>query len=154
MPPKNKGKKAKKGDDNFWCVNVQDGAFRFHLIIDREKAGDTPKPNDTLAANVVGSDDDATPADKPRASGFSTFATAGLMDEIPDDDEGGGGGGLMVSMFCSPCILYSLQLSWNSLSSSHPTQRQSQRRTRSRRQKISMKPTIIVIQLTLRSKHP
>jgi hypothetical protein len=73
------------------------------FIFSRDKAGDTIEPNKSLTANVAGSDDDVTHAHKPIASGFSAFATAGLMDEIPDDDDGGGGG-LMVSTFRYPWI--------------------------------------------------
>ncbi|KAF9526273.1 hypothetical protein CPB83DRAFT_770518 [Crepidotus variabilis] len=75
MPPKNKGKKGKKNDDDFW-----------------DKAGETAAPAQLSAAP----DNDDEHIEKPSSSGFSAFATAGLMDEIPDDgDEGAGGGGLM-----------------------------------------------------------
>jgi hypothetical protein len=69
----------------------------FHFIIYR--AGHTIEPNKSLAENAAGSDDDATPAHKAIASGFSAFASERLLDDIPDEDDGaGGGGGLMVSI--------------------------------------------------------
>ncbi|KAF8966419.1 hypothetical protein BDZ97DRAFT_1903742 [Flammula alnicola] len=78
MAPKTKGKKGKKGDDDFW-----------------DKAGETVEPNNSLASNGVALDDDVPFTTKPKAAGFSAFASAGLMDDIPVDDEEGGGGGLM-----------------------------------------------------------
>ncbi|KAF4616123.1 hypothetical protein D9613_011481 [Agrocybe pediades] len=76
MAPKNKGKKGKKGDDDFW-----------------DKAGEDVAPNPLAADAPV--DDDDVPMRKPKAAGFSAFADAGLMDEIPDEEDGAGGGGLM-----------------------------------------------------------
>lgn len=76
--------------------------FLSHLINYRETAGDSVDPNESLAA---GSSDNITHAHKPTA-----FATAGLVDEIPDDDDGGGGG-LMVRMFSSLVHLLLLQSS-------------------------------------------
>lgn len=62
----------------------------------REKLGDsTIKPNKSLDANAAEVGDDATSSLNPKAS---AFATAGLIDEIPEDDHGEGGG-LMVIMF-------------------------------------------------------
>ncbi len=62
--------------------------------------GDT-EPNKDFIGSVSSQDEDHPSASQTKTSGFSAFAAAGLMDEIPDDDDadGGGGGGLMVSMF-------------------------------------------------------
>lgn len=95
MPPKNKGKKGKKGDDDFWyvqhtsCPSISDFA--------RDNAGESVPPN-LSAPNDGGSDGEDFFAKKPKA-GFSAFASAGLMDEIvaEDDDDGGG---LMVRFIC------------------------------------------------------
>ncbi|KAJ7590596.1 hypothetical protein C8J56DRAFT_1013560 [Mycena floridula] len=76
MPPKNKGKKGKKGDDDFW-----------------DKAGESIPGISNLAAAVDASDDDARPGTKPKAS-FSAFAALGADDgagaaEEEEEDFGG-----------------------------------------------------------------
>ena len=100
MPPKNKGKKAKKGDDDFWYVQHQS----FSSISDfvRDNAGESVPPN-ISEPNGGGSDEEDFLAKKPKA-GFSAFASAGLMDEIvaEDDDDGGG---LMVRFISMAYIL-------------------------------------------------
>ncbi|PPQ81088.1 hypothetical protein CVT25_014551 [Psilocybe cyanescens] len=70
MAPKGKGKKGKKGDDDFW-----------------DKAGEAIEPNKVALGDVA---DEDTFVPKPKASGFSAFSATGLMDDIPtqDDDEG------------------------------------------------------------------
>lgn len=95
MPPKNKGKKAKKGDDDFWYVQHESGSSISDFA--RDNAGETVPPN-LSAPNGGGSDEEDLFAKKPKA-GFSAFASAGLMDEITaeDDDDGGG---LMVRFIC------------------------------------------------------
>ncbi|KAF8803929.1 hypothetical protein BYT27DRAFT_7259912 [Phlegmacium glaucopus] len=79
MPPKNKGKKGKKGDDDFW-----------------DNAGETVAPN-LSSPNGGGSDGEDVFA-KPKKSEFSAFASAGLMDDIAVEDDDDGGGGLMSLM--------------------------------------------------------
>ncbi|KIM45784.1 hypothetical protein M413DRAFT_440821 [Hebeloma cylindrosporum] len=78
MPPKNKGKKGKKGDDDFW-----------------DKAGESVEPNKLAVDDANGTDnvDDAF-TKKPRASGFSAFSSISLLEDTPvgDDDEGDDGG--------------------------------------------------------------
>jgi translation initiation factor 5B len=96
MPPKNKGKKAKKGDDDFWyvqhesCSSISDFA--------RDNAGETITPN-LSAPNGGGSDGEDFMAKKPKA-GFSAFASADLMDEMAAEDDDDDGGGLMVRFIC------------------------------------------------------
>ncbi|KAF8898156.1 hypothetical protein CPB84DRAFT_1167176 [Gymnopilus junonius] len=80
MAPKNKGKKVKKGDDDYW-----------------EKAGEDIEPNKPLVEDA--GDDDDVFAKKPKSSGFSAFANAGLLvDDVPEEDDTAGGGGLMSLM--------------------------------------------------------
>ncbi|KAJ3507292.1 hypothetical protein NLJ89_g6387 [Agrocybe chaxingu] len=70
MAPKNKGKKGKKGDDDFW-----------------DKAGEAVAPNENHADAANGSEDENVFAKKPKATGFSALE----MDETPVGDEDGGG---------------------------------------------------------------
>ncbi|KAF9057320.1 hypothetical protein BJ165DRAFT_1520712 [Panaeolus papilionaceus] len=78
MPPKNKGKKGKKGNDDW-------------------NDADTAAPS-LVSAAANGSDDEGvTFAKKPKASGFAALAAVDDFIEptFDNDDEGGGGGGLM-----------------------------------------------------------
>ena len=95
MPPKNKGKKAKKGDDDFWYV--QHGSRSSISDLARDNAGETVQPN-LSAPNGGGSDGEDSFAKKSKA-GFSAFASAGLVDEIAAEDDDGGG--LMVRFICT-----------------------------------------------------
>ena len=94
MPPKNKGKKGKKGDDDFWyvqhesCSSISDFA--------RDNAGESVPPN--LSAINGGGEDEDLFEKKPKA-GFSAFASAGLTDEMVADEDDDGGG-LMVGFIC------------------------------------------------------
>ena len=94
MPPKNKGKKAKKGDDDFWYVQHESGSSISNFS--RDNAGESVTPSLSAPADGGGSEGEDLFAKKPKA-GFSAFASAGLMDEITaeDDDDGGG---LMVNL--------------------------------------------------------
>ncbi|KAH9483008.1 Eukaryotic translation initiation factor 5B [Psilocybe cubensis] len=79
MAPKGKGKKGKKGDDDFW-----------------DKAGEAIAPNNTSHGDAA--DDDAF-SSKPKKTGFSAFSAVGLVDDIPgEDDDDGPAGGLMSLM--------------------------------------------------------
>jgi translation initiation factor 5B len=93
MPPKNKGKKGKKGDDDFWYV--QHGSCSSISDFARDNAGETVPPN-ISEANGGGSDGEDLFEKKPKA-GFSALASADLMDEIAAEDDGGG---LMVRFIC------------------------------------------------------
>lgn len=78
----------------------------------RDQTGGDTEPNKDLIGGVSSQDEDHPSGSQTRTSGFSAFAAAGLMDEIPDDDDadgGGGGGGLMVSMFCSSQVFLRIQ---------------------------------------------
>ncbi|KAK2462273.1 hypothetical protein APHAL10511_005579 [Amanita phalloides] len=73
MPPKNKGKKGKKDDDDFW-----------------EKAGETVVPSST-EVDVEANEINDEPVDKPK-SGFSGFASFGMIEDAGgegDEDFGG-----------------------------------------------------------------
>jgi len=102
MPPKNKGKKGKKGEDDFWCVRCLVSVARIHELIimldriHRDKAGESVEPN-KLVVDANGTENEDTSVDTPKVSGFSAFSSSSLMEDTPvgDDDEGGGGG-LMV----------------------------------------------------------
>jgi translation initiation factor 5B len=92
MPPKNKGKKGKKADDDFWYA--QHASFSSISDFTRDNAGETVPPN--LAAPNGGSDGEDVFEKKPKA-GFSAFTSTGLTDEIAaEDEDDDGGGGLMV----------------------------------------------------------
>ncbi|KAF5364381.1 hypothetical protein D9756_000896 [Leucocoprinus leucothites] len=76
MAPKNKGKKGKKNDEDYW-----------------ENAGEAVEPNKTASVNV--SDDEEGSSKKPKM-GFSAFsAFADTQDVEAFDEDDGGGGGLM-----------------------------------------------------------
>ena len=106
MPPKNKGKKAKKTDDDFWyvqhesCSSISDFA--------RENAGETVPPN-LAAPNGGGSEGEDLFEKKPKA-GFSAFASTGLTDEIAVEDDDDDGGGLMVRFICNGLHTKSIHL--------------------------------------------
>lgn len=101
MPPKNKGKKAKKADDDFWYV--QHTYYSSISDFTRDNAGETIPPN-LAAPNGGGSDGEDLFEKKPKA-GFSAFASASLGDEITAEDEDDDGGGLMVKFICTTCTL-------------------------------------------------
>ncbi|KAF8075906.1 hypothetical protein FPV67DRAFT_1604632 [Lyophyllum atratum] len=74
MAPKNKGKKGKKGDDDFW-----------------DKAGEAVEPNTTTAAAPTADDEDTNTRSKGAFSGYSALS---MMDDGPaaeDEDEDYGG---------------------------------------------------------------
>ena len=77
----------------------------------RDQTGGDTEPNKDLIGGVSSQDENHPSGSQTRISGFSAFAAAGLMDEIPDDDDadGGGGGGLMVCMFCSSQVFLRIQ---------------------------------------------
>jgi translation initiation factor 5B len=79
-------------------------------FLQRDQTGGDTEPNKDLIGGVSSQDEDHPSGSQTRTSGFSAFAAAGLMDEIPDgDDADGGGGGLMVSMFCSSQVFLQIQ---------------------------------------------
>jgi hypothetical protein len=95
MAPKNKGKKSKKGDDDFWSVDPSDVSdLRYINDQPREKAGTSIEGNNATASGNV-SDNEESFA-KPKA-GFSAYAALGLMEDVPADEEEDFGG-LMVSL--------------------------------------------------------
>lgn len=97
MPPKNKGKKGKKADDDFWYVHSKNLSHRFQTF-GRENAGETVAPN-LSAPNYQESDGEDIFAKKQK-SGFSALASAGLTDDIAADvSDDDGGGGLMVRFY-------------------------------------------------------
>lgn len=86
MPPKNKGKKGKKGgnDDDFWYAALQlvSSHDRCHLTqigLSRDKAGESVPANNAPAAVSGDVSDGERPANK---GGFSSFAALG--DENPN----------------------------------------------------------------------
>ncbi|KAF5372013.1 hypothetical protein D9615_008054 [Tricholomella constricta] len=81
MPPKNKGKKGKKGDDDFW-----------------DKAGETVQPN-ALAA-VAPADDEDIGSGNGFKGGFSGYAALNMADDVPAEEEEGEEdfGGLMSTL--------------------------------------------------------
>ncbi|KAL9712432.1 eukaryotic translation initiation factor 5B [Leucoagaricus gongylophorus] len=86
MAPKNKGKKGKKNDDDYW-----------------EKAGETIEPSMTISMNV--SDNEGGSSPKPKNS-FSAFsASIDPQDAGALEDDGDGGGGLMVRGIMSIVII-------------------------------------------------
>ena len=64
--------------------------------IHRDKAGENVEPNKLAVGDANESGNEGT---FRKASGFSTFSSAGLMEDTPvDDDDEGDGGGLMVRL--------------------------------------------------------
>ncbi|XP_006459793.1 hypothetical protein AGABI2DRAFT_184341 [Agaricus bisporus var. bisporus H97] len=74
MPPKNKGKKGKKNDDDYWA-----------------NAGETVDPIESAPASIP--DDDIGPSTKPKSvfSAFSSLADTEDVGAFDEEDEGGGG---------------------------------------------------------------
>ncbi|TFK22197.1 hypothetical protein FA15DRAFT_596525 [Coprinopsis marcescibilis] len=78
MPPKNKGKKGKKGDDDFWFVEQKSR-------LSRATAGESITPN------PIPAEDDALASTKPVASDLSANASEYVAGDIVDDNEDFGG---------------------------------------------------------------
>ncbi|KAF9449567.1 hypothetical protein P691DRAFT_774614 [Macrolepiota fuliginosa MF-IS2] len=74
MPPKNKGKKGKKNDDDYW-----------------ENAGETVEPREAASIDVP--DDEGGHSGKPTSgfAGFASFADTGDVGAFEEDEEGTGG---------------------------------------------------------------
>lgn len=98
MPPKNKGKKGKKNDDDYWsaCYRISQA---YTQILSREAAGESVAGNKIDLANGAGhSDDDPQPASKGSLSAFAALAAEGGEGKVEDEEEDFGG--LMVSIYC------------------------------------------------------
>ncbi|KAF7330874.1 Tr-type G domain-containing protein [Mycena venus] len=89
MPPKNKGKKGKKGvdDDEYWCGAIDPQFSVVSYSWQREKAGET------VAPNVPVPDDPPTSKSKVSFAGFSALDMGaddgGAAPEEEDEDFGG-----------------------------------------------------------------
>lgn len=91
MPPKNKAKKGKKNDDDFWYVlSLLQLQINNELTITRENAGETVA-RDTPSLNVDGTVDDVH--DEPisnQKGGFSGFASSSMIEDAGEEQEFGG----------------------------------------------------------------
>lgn len=92
MPPKNKGKKGKKNDDDYWLMNQYPNHAHVNLTLcSRANAGETVDPIESAPASIP--DDDIGPSTKPKSvfSAFSSLADTEDVGAFDEEDEGGGG---------------------------------------------------------------
>ena len=110
MPPKNKGKKGKKQDDDeYWCVgSYNPQKFMLHtlmLVSFREKAGESVAANTVESTLGSNGNDDYAPQSSKR--GFGGFASLGVDVGDVGEDEEEDFGGLMVSILVSSVFIQS-----------------------------------------------
>lgn len=99
MAPKNKGKKGRKDDDDYWCVFSLRYQFvsESHLL-SREKAG-TSISNNNVGISLNGGDVSDNDSKPKQAGGFSSFTALGGDVGALDEEEDFGG--LMVRFILS-----------------------------------------------------
>jgi len=79
MAPKNKGKKGKKNDDDYWSVCRQSNRVSLFIIYSREKAGEAVESSMTTSMNI--SDTEGSSLQKLTDQDAAVFE---------DDGDGGG----------------------------------------------------------------
>ena len=89
MAPKNKGKKGKKNDDDYWSVCRQSNRVSLFIIYSREKAGEAVESSMTTSMNI--SDTEGSSLQKLQ-NGFSAFSALTDQDTAVFEDDGDGGG--------------------------------------------------------------
>lgn len=100
MPPKNKGKKGKKGgnDDDFWRVSLtlifENLEPLWPNLLHRDKAGESVANNNPDAGAV--SDGEDKPNGKPVSSGLAALQAEDVGGDAVEEEEDFGG--LMVSI--------------------------------------------------------
>lgn len=99
MPPKNKGKKGKKGnnDDGFWYVFRLQFSYFLHVCIPcfRDEAGESIATNGAPLADAGDASVGNGRPDGETRTGISSFASLQVEDGGADDDDDDFGG-LMV----------------------------------------------------------
>jgi len=89
MAPKNKGKKGKKNDDDYWSVYCQSNRGSSFIIHSREKAGEAVESSMATSMNI--SDTEGSSLQKPQ-NDFSAFSALTDPDATVFEDDGDGGG--------------------------------------------------------------
>jgi len=102
MAPKNKGKKGKKNDDDYWSVYPQSNRVSSLINYSREKAGEAVEPSMTASMNIL--DNEGSSLHEPQ-NGLSAFSAFTDQDAAAFEDDGDGEGLMARELTNVNCII-------------------------------------------------